>query len=226
LDSGRGTKFVKVNNKPLRLLRPIPTYLLVTGSILDDDIDVMALSWLTPVSKNPPKIGIVVDKSNYSHRLLTKYGWFSLAIIDVNMAELAKYVGTHSKREENKVEKLRIKIVPWDKDPRVPVLVDSLGYIVCKVEKVFDLSSSTLFISEIEDAYVKEGYFDETRGWDIEKAKILLHKAKHSFVTACDEKVVIKTPWGIAVKRPWRAKLRSLNENYGSEAEGGKEKKD
>ncbi len=219
----RDTKFIKVSSKPLRLLRPIPTYLLITGSILDSDIDVMALSWLTPVSKNPPRIGIVVDKSNYSHKLLTKYGWFSLAIIDIDMAELAKYVGTHSKREEDKVKKLRIRIASWDKDPKVPILIDSLGYIICRIEETFDLSSSTLFISKIEDAYVREGYFDEARGWNIEKARILLHKAKHSFVTVCDEKVVIKTPWGIAVKKPWRAKLRSLDENYN--LEGGREKK-
>ena len=206
-------KFVKVNDKPLRLLRPMPTYLLVTGSILSNDVNVMALSWLTPISKNPPKIGIVIDKSNYSHKLLTKYRWFSLAIIDISMAEVAKYVGTHSKREEDKVKKLKIKIAPWNKDSRIPILVDSLGYIICKVERALDLSSSTLFVSKIEEAYVRESYFDESKGWNVKKAKILLHKAKHSFVTICNEKVVVKTPWGIAVKKPWRTKLELLNEN-------------
>ncbi len=213
LKSENAMNLVKVNEKPLRLLRPTPVYLLVTGSIPDNDINIMALSWLTPISKNPPKIGIVIDKSNYSHGLLIRYKWFSLAVVDLDMADIVKYVGTHSRREEDKIEKVNLEIIPWSNDPRIPILNNVLGLLICKVEAIIDFTSSTLFISKIEEAYARDGYFNVKNGWNIEKAKILLHKAKHSFVTVCNEKMIIKTPWGIAIKKPWRAKFERRKEN-------------
>jgi flavin reductase (DIM6/NTAB) family NADH-FMN oxidoreductase RutF len=196
--------FRKVERKPLRLLRPVPVYLLVSGSLADGDVNIMALSWLTPITRTPPRIGIVIDKSNYSHGLVLRYRWFSLSVVDIEKADLAKYVGTHSRREEDKIKKVGLKIVPWPKDPRVPVFIDSLGVLVCDVERTVDFGPSTLFVARIVDAYAKSGFFDELSGWKVGSAKILLHNAKHSFTAPCDERVVTKTKWGVAVKKPWR----------------------
>ncbi len=197
--------FRHIDKKPLRMLRPVPVYLLITGSLKDNEVNVMALSWLTPISKNPPTIGVVVDKSNYSHKLIIKYRWFSLAIIDISKAELAKYVGTYSKREVDKILRTNMIIIPWPKNREIPITSDALGILVCEVKRVIDFKSSTLFVAKVLDAYAKEGFFDETRGWNLQKAQILLHKSKHTFVKpSSEEKHVTKTPWGIAVKKPWR----------------------
>jgi flavin reductase (DIM6/NTAB) family NADH-FMN oxidoreductase RutF len=201
-------KFMQVK-KPLRLLRPVPVYMLFSGSLKDEDVNVMALSWLTPVTREPPRIGVVIDKANYSHKLVMKYKWFTLAVVDAEKAEMVKYVGTHSKREEDKIKKIGMKLVPWSKDPRVPIYLDSLGIIVCLVERCVDLGPSTFFIARIEEAYARREVFDESKGWNVSKAKILLHKAKHAFTYPCGERLITKTPWGIAVKRPWRKLFRS-----------------
>ncbi|MEB3846057.1 MAG: hypothetical protein GSR83_03310, partial [Desulfurococcales archaeon] len=71
--------YVKVSDRELRLLRPLPVFLLFTGSLEDRNVDVMALSWVTPISKKKREIGFVVEKGNYSWVLLRDYPWFTIA---------------------------------------------------------------------------------------------------------------------------------------------------
>ncbi|MEB3825643.1 MAG: flavin reductase family protein, partial [Desulfurococcales archaeon] len=179
--------YSEVKDKVLRLLRPYPVYLLFTGSIRNGDVNVMAESWVTPISKTPPRIGVVVEKSNYSWTLLKRYPWFTLAVPDSSQAELVKFVGTWSRREIDKVEKTGIRVVPWEKDASIPVPLGFLGVLVSRVLQYVDFGSSELVVGEVVGAYVAPGSYSVDDGWISGRAEPLLHKVKHRFTVPCKE---------------------------------------
>ncbi|MEB3817003.1 MAG: flavin reductase family protein [Desulfurococcales archaeon] len=207
-----GEGFARVE-KPLRLLRPVPAYLLLTGSLERGDVNVMAASWVVPTSRRPPRVGVVLDKSSYSLALARKYGWLVIGVVDVTMAELVKFVGTRSGREVDKVGVTGLKIAPSPVDPSIPVPRDALAYLVLHVDSEVDLGPTVLLNCSIAYAAARQGLYRNEGGWDLGRAKVLLHKAKHSFTTPCsDEVYVIRTPWGVAVKKPWRRLFESQDE--------------
>jgi flavin reductase (DIM6/NTAB) family NADH-FMN oxidoreductase RutF len=191
--------------KPLRMLRPVPVYLLLSGSLEAGDVNVMAASWVVPTSKRPPRVGVVLDKSSYTLRLVERYGWIVLGVVDPSMADLVKYVGTHSRREVDKVAVTGLRVAPWEGDPRIPIPLDSLGWIVLEAIARVDLGPTVLVNSRVLDARARSGVFEESRGWLVPN---LLHRAKHAFDTPCLRDIrVVRTRWGVAVKKPWRGKL-------------------
>jgi flavin reductase (DIM6/NTAB) family NADH-FMN oxidoreductase RutF len=194
----------RIRDKELRLLRPLPVFLLFTGSIKRNDLDVMALSWVTPLSKRQRRIGMVVEKGNYSWTLLKKYPWFSIAVPDSSQVDLVKFVGTHSKREVDKISLTGINVVSWEEDEDIPFPQGFMGVLVGRVVSNIDFESSTFFVGHVEAAYVDEGAYDEEAGWIIEKRQPVLHLVKHHFTFPCGRKPIIKTRWGIGIKKPWR----------------------
>jgi flavin reductase (DIM6/NTAB) family NADH-FMN oxidoreductase RutF len=196
--------YKRIADKELRLLRPLPVFLLFTGSIRQNDLDVMALSWVTPLSKRQRKIGIVVEKGNYSWSLLKKYPWFSIAIPDSSQADLVKFVGTRSKREDDKILTTNIRVSSWDEDENIPFPEGFMGVLIARVVREVDFESSTFFVGHVEAAYADEEAYDDEMGWMIEKRKPVLHLVKHYFTFPCERVPIVETRWGIGVKKPWR----------------------
>lgn len=197
--------YVKVSDRELRLLRPLPVFLLFTGSLEDRNVDVMALSWVTPISKKKREIGFVVEKGNYSWVLLRDYPWFTIAVPDSSQADLVKYVGTRSRREVDKISATGIKLKPWEGDERIPFPLGFMGVLIGRVSRTVDFDSSTMFVGKVVAAYVEDGVYDGEKGWIVERRKPVLHLSKHYFTYPCGRDGVVNTRWGIGVKKPWRS---------------------
>jgi len=204
MNTGEGS----LRDKWIRLLRPFPVYLLFTGNLTNGDINVMALSWVTPISERPPIVGIVVEKRNFSYKLLKKYSWFTLAVTSKKDAELVKYVGTWSKREIDKISTTGIELEAWERDPRVPVPRGFPAILVFRVIREVDFDISELFVGRLEYLRVDKTYFNPDLSWAATEAP-LMHLSKHWFVLP-GERIgpILWTPWGVAVKRQWRNKLK------------------
>ncbi len=172
--------------------------------MVEGDLDVMTLSWVTPLSKRQRKIGIVVEKGNYSWSLLEKYPWFSIAIPDSSQVDLVKYVGTRSKRESDKISTTGIKLRSWDVDENIPFPEGFMGVLVGRIIREVDFDSSTMFVGHVEAAYADSDAYDDENGWIIEEKKPVLHLVKHYFAFPCSRVSVVNTRWGIGIKKPWR----------------------
>jgi len=196
--------YVQVSDKELRLLRPLPVFLLFTGSMEDGNIDVMALSWITPVSKKKRELGFVVEKGNYSWGLLRDYPWFTIAVPDSSQVDLVKYVGTRSRRELDKIKVTGIKLEPWEGDRRIPFPLGFMGVLIGRVSRNIEFDSSTMFVGKVIAAYAENDIYNNEKGWIIEQRKPVLHLSKHYFTYPCERDAVINTRWGIGVKKPWR----------------------
>lgn len=97
-----------------------------------------------------PLISVAVMKKNYTNELLHKNDKFALSVmgIDANM-EIIKTFGMNSMRDINKFDNVNITEIGG-----IPVIDESLGYMVCEVIDKVENETHTLFIGRLVEADV------------------------------------------------------------------------
>lgn len=94
-----------------------------------------------------PLIAVAVMKKNNTNSLLQENSKFAISVLGVNTdGEIIKTFGLNSMRDINKFE--RVATVEIDK---IPVIADSLGYMLCEVIDIIDTDTHTLFIGKMVD---------------------------------------------------------------------------
>lgn len=94
-----------------------------------------------------PLIAVAVMKKNNTNSLLQENSKFAISVLGVNTdGEIIKTFGLNSMRDINKFE--RVATVEIDK---IPVIADSLGYMLCEVIDRIDTDTHTLFIGKMVD---------------------------------------------------------------------------
>lgn len=137
-------------------------------------------------SGDKPLISVAVMKKNYTNELLHKNRTFALSVLGMKAnPEIIKTFGFNSMREMNKFEKVKTNQVMG-----VPVIADSLGYMVCEIIDVIENDTHTLFIGELVDGDVYDdqeamsyGYYQEHKE---ELMKVTTVKGKTAWIcTLC-----------------------------------------
>ncbi len=139
----------------------------------------MTASWVTPVSTEPPTVGVAVDKEAYTHELIKKYKQFTVSVVED--VELLWYLGsTHGKE--------KMKNVEWVDGEKVPSPIPkaAVGWAESKVVKEVDVGDVTFFIGEVVHWKAVKGF--GKWGWNLDEVKIPLQKAGRLFlVPPCKE---------------------------------------
>jgi flavin reductase (DIM6/NTAB) family NADH-FMN oxidoreductase RutF len=115
----------------------------------------MTLNWATQVSFEPKLVGIGVEKTAFTHELITEGGSFTLCTIS---------------REDRAVVRKFTKPVEVDREARTlngfayheglsgaPVLDMAVAYLDCRVVGPVDCGNHTFFIGEVVDAGFQAG---------------------------------------------------------------------
>lgn len=133
-----------------------------------------------------PLISVAVMKKNYTNELLHKNDKFALSVmgIEANM-EIVKTFGMNSMRDINKFEDMKIIDVEC-----VPVIEESLGYMVCEIIDKIENETHTLFIGRLIEADLYEdseamtyGYYQEHKD---ELLKVTTEEGKTAWIcTMC-----------------------------------------
>ena len=133
-----------------------------------------------------PLIAVSVMKTNYTNELVKKNQKFALSVLgmDVN-PEIIKTFGFYSSKDINKFENIEITEIE-----EIPIIQDSLGYMVCEVIDSIQNDTHTLFIGKLIEADVfseKEtmsyGYYQEHKE---ELLKITTEEGKTAWIcTVC-----------------------------------------
>jgi flavin reductase (DIM6/NTAB) family NADH-FMN oxidoreductase RutF/rubredoxin len=111
-----------------------------------------------------PLISVAVMKKNYTNELLHTNDKLALSIVGMNTnPDIIKTFGFNSMRDINKFEKVETNEVEG-----VPVILDSLGYMILEKVDMVENDTHTLFIGKLIEADVfKEedamsyGYYQE-----------------------------------------------------------------
>lgn len=157
-----------------RLVSPGPVGLVTIK--YRDKVNVIAVGWVSVLSQNPPRLGLAIHPSRYSHDLLRRSGQFGLSIPGRALAEAVARVGKLT--GASGVDKFHEAGLSWA-EPReieAPLIQEAIAWIECAVVDAIELGDHTLFIGEVLVAQAEEAAFKDT--WllpDDEEMRPLVH---------------------------------------------------
>jgi len=154
------------------LFYPRPAFVIGSGE--PPEANFMAASWVTPVSTEPPTLGVAVDKESCTHKLIEKYGKFTASVVE--NVDLLWYVGSRSCEEENKLEKVK-----WFKGKTgAPIPEEAVGWAEAEVLSKVELGDVVFYIGKVVEWKARRGF--GKWGWDLKEVKVPLQKAGRLFL--------------------------------------------
>ena len=117
-----------------------------------DERGVFTANWLTQVSFEPPLLALSVEKDSSTRPLIEASKLFAVCPLSSDQRELAGALGRPRARAGDKyaVYDLAVRASAHG----VPVLADTLGYVVCRVRDQIDAGDSILVLGEVVEAEV------------------------------------------------------------------------
>ncbi len=139
-----------------RVTWKIPNALALVGSAAGDERNAMTTSWITQLAMEPVLLGVGVDNSALTHRLITDGGSFTINLWD---SEETRPCVKFSKPASDDGTTLNGRPVRTGVTG-APIFEEAIAWMECEVRQAHDLGSHTLFIGELVDAAIND---DEKR---------------------------------------------------------------
>lgn len=130
----------------------IPNALVLIGSASGEEWNGMTASWITQVSMEPVLIGVGVDNTAVTHRLISEGGSFS---VNLWSSEDTRVFVKFSKPAERDGDTLNGRPVHTGVSG-APIFDEALAWMDCEVRQSLDLGTHTFFVGEIVDAGVND----------------------------------------------------------------------
>ena len=147
-----------------------PTPVTLVGTKVEGRANFMAVGWVSRVNRNPPLIGIGVNRVHYTGKGIQETKTFSINFPSADMAEIADYCGIVSGK---KVDKSNIFETFYGDLKTAPMIMESTLCMECKLFDIVELPTNHLFIGEIIACYTEEKYLTDGK-LDIKKMNPLL----------------------------------------------------
>lgn len=135
-----------------RVTWKIPNALALVGSAANGERNGMTASWITQLSMEPVLIGIGVDNSAVTHRLISDGGSFTVNLWDSD--ETRPFV-KFSKPAVDDGDSLNGRAVR-NGVTGAPIFEDAIAWMECEVRQSLDLGTHTLFIGELVAAAIND----------------------------------------------------------------------
>jgi flavin reductase (DIM6/NTAB) family NADH-FMN oxidoreductase RutF len=147
--------------------------------------NVMPLAFFTPLSFDPPLIGIAVHPARHTHDMIKYSEEFALNVPSRELLHHTQYLGSVSGLELNKLELTKL---PTFRARRVeaPLLEGCLAYIECGVQDAYTIGDHTLFVGKVVAAQVEKEAFDEVWLLDDPDLKPLLYLGQNHYALPGD----------------------------------------
>ena len=157
LAASRALPSVAVEDELLnRVTWKIPNALALVGSAAGGERNAMSTSWISQLSMEPVLIGVGVDNSSVTHRLITAGGSFTVNLWD---STDTKVFVKFSKPATDDGSALNGRTV-HSEVTGAPVFDDAVAWVDCSVRHSLDLGTHTLFVGEVMAAGIRD---DEAR---------------------------------------------------------------
>jgi flavin reductase (DIM6/NTAB) family NADH-FMN oxidoreductase RutF len=142
-----------------RLLGGGPVALLTTS--WHNNWNVMPLAFVTPLSIDPPLIGVAVHPARHTHDMIRFSEEFALNIPTRRLLHHCQYLGSVSGAELNKLELTRLPTFRARK-VEAPLLEGCVGWIECGVDDAYRIGDHTLFVGKVAAAQAEKDAFGDT----------------------------------------------------------------
>jgi flavin reductase (DIM6/NTAB) family NADH-FMN oxidoreductase RutF len=134
----------------------IPNALVLVGSRSGDERNAMTASWVTQLSMDPVLIGVGVDNTAVTHRLISAGGSFSVNLWSADDTKIfVKFSKPATFASEGSSTTLNGQVV--EQAPSgVPVFAEALAWVDCAVRQTIDFGTHTLFAGEVTAAALND----------------------------------------------------------------------
>ncbi len=134
----------------------------------------MAASWVTPVSFDPPMLGLCVSPLRLTHEYIVKSDEFALNIPTIDHIKQVDLCGSVSGRDFDKFQRTGLRAAE-PKAIEAPLIEECIGHIECGVVAAHSVGDHTFFVAEIQAAEVMKEAFAERWLLPVREAKPLHH---------------------------------------------------
>jgi flavin reductase (DIM6/NTAB) family NADH-FMN oxidoreductase RutF len=138
----------------------IPNALALVGSRSGDEWNAMTTSWITQVSMEPVLVGIGVDNTAVTHRLISEGGSFTVNLWSADdtriFVKFSKPATLASDGGERTLNGRLVRPAPSG----APVFDEAIAWFDCEVRQGIDFGTHTFFVGEITAAGIND---DEAR---------------------------------------------------------------
>ena len=129
-------------------LQPAPK-VLVSCRGLDGENNVLAVGYCGNCSYDPPMVMVGIVPTRYSYKMIKESKCFVVNLVDRSYKETFDYLGSHSKRDGDKLAAMNVKLQDGKK-VNAPLLPDCPVNIECTVVDYIITGSHEMFIGKIE----------------------------------------------------------------------------
>jgi len=153
----------KINIGKNGFVYPMPVALL--GANIEDKSNFMALGWVTRASMNPPLLIVSVNKNHLTNKAIRENETFSVNFPSIDMIEVTDYCGLVSGKRTDKSDLFEIY---YGNLKTAPMIKECPLSLECKLNDIYEMPTSVLFIGEIVSTYTEEKYLTDDKP-DIKK---------------------------------------------------------
>ena len=152
-------------------LQPLPK-VLVSCRGLDGENNVLAVAYCCNCSYNPPMVMVGIVPMRYSYKMIKESHCFVVNLVDKKYQEAFEYLGSHSKRDGDKLAVAKIKLADGVK-VKAPILPDCPVNIECRVVDSILTGSHEMFVGKIEYVHADASLVDSAGNVDFSKINFL-----------------------------------------------------
>lgn len=135
-----------------KILRKIPYGLYILGLRKGDQYHGMVGSWLSQCSFDPPLLMLGLKKTSYSHSLIEKNPYFSVNFPKKDQKKLVENFFRPYDVKDGKFGEVPFRLGKHG----TPVLVETLGYLECKVERIVPGGDHDVIIAQVLESEIWE----------------------------------------------------------------------
>ena len=140
-------------------LQPLPKVLVSCRGLNGED-NVLAVAYCGNCSYNPPMVMVGIVPTRYSYQMIKESGYFVVNLVDKNYQETFTYLGSHSKRDGDKLAAAKVKLADGKK-VNAPILLDCPVNIECTIVDSIVTGSHEMFIGKIEYVHADKQLVDD-----------------------------------------------------------------
>jgi flavin reductase (DIM6/NTAB) family NADH-FMN oxidoreductase RutF len=149
----------KIQANKRSCLQPAPK-VLISCRGTDGENNALVVVYCCNCSFDPPMVMVGIVPTRYSYKMIKESGCFVVNLVAKNYKDTFEYLGTHSKRDEDKLTKMNVKLGQAVK-VNAPVLSDCPVNIECTIVDSVKTGSHEMFIARVEYVHAAPEYVNE-----------------------------------------------------------------
>ena len=162
------------------MLYPLPA-VMVSVSDGNGKNNIITVAWAGTICTNPPMLSISVRPERYSYEMIKSTKEFVVNLTTKDLVRACDYCGVTSGRDVDKFEKMKLTPIKLP-NVSVPGIKESPVNIECRVKKIEELGSHTMFIADVVGVTVDDEYMDEKGKFNINDTGLVMYSHGEYFV--------------------------------------------